>query len=114
MTPLCHSEDCRAYRNQHQGLVDWYITQSRQAAKLMIPVVIIALVPAISHICHNYCLVSIYKLHNQHPPPGRSVASLPSQQGNVVIYHRHGVSFNGRKMQICLSAVARPDQLQRY
>ena len=71
---------------------------------MMPVVVIIAVVPAISHICHNYCLVSIYKLHNQRPPPGRSVATSSGQQGNVVIYQRRGVSFNGRKMQICLTS----------
>lgn len=32
------------------------------------------MVSAAAHICHNYCLASIYKLHNQNPPPGRSVA----------------------------------------
>ena len=42
MTPLCHSEDWQLISAKiRQGLVGWYITQSRQAAKLMIPVVII-------------------------------------------------------------------------
>ena len=56
---------------------------------------------AISLVCHNYCLLSIYTLHNAAPRQPRCLESgLP---GSFIRVRGPGPGFNGRSMQIMSS-----------